>query len=88
MDNDLEEQKRSGNVDTRATNRPIVVDLGKQTNKRIKQLKRGSGRLIDRIDGAMTQAASRVPQGKEIVPVVVVFRKKDRRRGGGLPIPF
>ena len=69
---------------------PIVVDLGKKKGKQIEQLKRGQGQLVSEVqealaeikDGLGAQAAS-----KELVPVVVVYRKK-LKGGGRLRLPF
>jgi hypothetical protein len=65
-------------------NEPVVLDVGKQKQKRIKQLKRGEGSLRSKIDAAVREAQSRVGEGKEVIPVIVLYRKKDRRRAKGL----
>ena len=69
---------------------PIVVDLGKKKGKQIQQLKRGQGQLVSEVqealaeikDGLGAQAAS-----KELVPVVVIYKKK-LKGGGRLRLPF
>jgi hypothetical protein len=72
----------------KATPEPIIVNLGKQKKKRIRQLKRGDA--VAKIDQAIHLAQSRVGEGKEIVPVVILYRKKDRRRRRGVSLfgPF
>jgi len=63
---------------------PLVLDVGKQKKKRISQLKRGEGALRAKIDAAVREAQARLGQSKEVVPVVVLYRKKDKRRAKGL----
>ena len=61
---------------------PIVIDLGKTRRKRIKQLKRGRGRLMDEIRQAVNDVRinlSEEDQGKEFVPVVLLYRSKRKR---------
>jgi hypothetical protein len=64
---------------------PIVVSLGKQRRKRIRQLKRGRGKLmrevaqvLDQVRGSFGDRA----EGKLLVPVVLVYRQKQRRSWG------
>jgi hypothetical protein len=68
---------------------PIVIELGKVKNKKIKQLKRGEGELVDEVNEAMAQLQTRLGEqsnGKSLVPVVIVYRKKpSRRRRAALP---
>jgi hypothetical protein len=65
---------------------PIVVSLGKESRKRIRQLKRGRGKLVDEVAHVMDQVRTSFgdhAEGKVLVPVVLVYRRK-RRRGWGL----
>jgi hypothetical protein len=62
---------------------PIIVDLGKQKKKRIKDLKRGEGKLMDEVMEVVAQVEDKIDaDGKVIVPVVVIYRKKDNNRIG------
>lgn len=64
---------------------PIVVDIGKKRGKRIKQLKKGRGPLLDEVDAAVDQVKERLgaeADGRVLVPVVIVYRKKPRRVKG------
>lgn len=66
---------------------PIVIDLGTVRRKRIKQLKRGRGRLVDEVREAAAQVTESLgpeAEGKQIIPVAVLYRRK-RRRARGLP---
>jgi hypothetical protein len=75
------------------------VDLGKQSRKQIRRLKKGGGKLMDEVDSAVKQIAEKSgvdPKG--IISVVILCRQKRQKRrsgrGGGftfplpLPLPF
>lgn len=67
---------------------PIVVDFGKEKPKRIKQLKRGEGKLTREVLDAVAhvkQSLGAEAEGKELVPVVVVYKKKAKRGSSLLP---
>ena len=67
---------------------PIVIDLGKQKRKRIRQLKRGRGRLLDDVGAAVEQVRTRLggqAAGRELVPIVLIYRKKQRGKGWLFP---
>ena len=73
---------------------PMVVDLGKQRRSRIKDLKRGRGKLMDDVHNVVDRVVAEFgdqANGKQFIPVVIVFRKKSRRRRKAalrLPLPF
>ena len=64
---------------------PVIIDLGKQRRKRIKDLRRGTGRLADEINGCVEElkAAGTLASGAQTV--VVVVREKRRRMSSLLP---
>jgi Family of unknown function (DUF6200) len=65
---------------------PIVVSLGKESRKRIRRLKRGRGKLMTEVEHVMDQVRANFgehAEGKVFVPVVLVYRRK-QRRGVGL----
>jgi hypothetical protein len=67
---------------------PIVIDLGKQKRKRIKQLKKGRGRLVDRVNEVVAQVRLELgpeAEGKELVPVAVIVRRNAKCRKGMFP---
>jgi|ERR1700728_2840875 len=69
--------------------RPVVVSLGSTRRKRIKELKRGTGKLMYKVRNAVELVAADLGQdaeGRKLLPVVVVYREKfpaKRRRRGG-----
>ena len=69
---------------------PIVVKLGKVKRKRIKQLIRGDGPLMDDVAGALQQVKENLGEaarGRQLVPIVFVYKQK-RKRKKGLGLPF
>jgi hypothetical protein len=62
------------------TLQPIIVDAGKQKRKRIKQLKRGAGRLAEMVQEAAAHARAQLgDEAGDILPVVVLFEKRRKR---------
>lgn len=66
---------------------PVVIDLGKARKKRIRQLKKGHGKLMNDVGDAVAEVVDELGdelKGKEIVPVVLVYRQKRKKRRRGL----
>ena len=64
---------------------PIIVSLGKQRRKRIRDLKRGTGKLMDEVDGVVEQVRAGLgdeEKDTKLVPIVLVYRQKQKRRKG------
>jgi hypothetical protein len=62
---------------------PIIVDLGKKKKKVIRAFKKGRGRAMDEVEQAIEEVRSGLgaeADGKTIVPVVLLYRKKVKRR--------
>jgi hypothetical protein len=81
------EQKPETNAEITA---PIIIDLGKQRNKRIKRLKKGRGKLWSEVAdvlGEVRESLGEEADGKVLVPVVLVYRKKPGA-GGNLSFPL
>ncbi|MEO5951697.1 MAG: hypothetical protein ABIQ44_04430 [Chloroflexia bacterium] len=63
---------------------PVVLDLGKTKKKLVKALKQGEGPLIDDVFDAVDAVRQNMGgelDGKILVPVVIVYEKKSRRKG-------
>lgn len=58
----------------------IVVDLGKQKRRRIKQLRRGKGRLTRAVFELIDQIKNGEESKTDILPVVVVVRERRKRQ--------
>jgi len=70
---------------------PIVVDLGKEKSQNLRALKNGEGPLMDDVAGVLDEVRARSSElaGKELVPVVIIYRKKPKRKSRAmLSLPF
>ena len=72
-----------------ATITPVVVDLGKQKSKTLRALKNGEGPLMQDVTRVLEEVRARSPElaSKELVPVVIIYRKKPKRKSGSM-LPF
>ena len=75
-------------------NAPIILEIGKTRKKNIRDMKRGQGKIMADLQDAMaevTLSLGEQAEGKQLVPVVLLYRKKSRskRKGGGIfPVLF
>jgi hypothetical protein len=59
----------------------LVIDLGKaQSRKRIKQLRRGEGKLMGKIDGILGELVQAGTIDRKAQPVVIVVRQESPLR--------
>jgi hypothetical protein len=66
---------------------PILLDVGKVKKRAITELGRGRGKLMDEVERALREAGLGEADGVTLVPVLVVFgrkRKRKKRRSGPL----
>jgi len=67
---------------------PVVLDLGKTKGKLIRALKEGEGDLMQDVNHAVAAVRTSLSaelEGKILVPVVVIYQKKPKRRTGFMP---
>lgn len=57
-------------------NAPIVIDLGKKSRKRVKQLRRGEGPLLKEVADAIEELKAAGTVSASAQPVIVVVRQK------------
>ncbi|HSG39240.1 MAG TPA: protein kinase [Thermoanaerobaculia bacterium] len=67
---------------------PVLVDLGKVKGKVVRQFKEGRGELVGEVQQVLADVRQSLgPEAatRELVPIVIVYRKKRKRggRGGG-----
>lgn len=60
----------------------LVVDLGKATKKAIKGLRRGEGKLLDKVSRALSDMRSEGVIDAHAQPVVVVVKEKKKKQKG------
>jgi hypothetical protein len=65
------------------TSELLVLDLGRQKKSAIRELKEGSGPLMDQVQEAAREAVAQYSEsGKDVVPVIIVYRKRSRKPRG------
>jgi hypothetical protein len=74
---------------------PIIIDLGKVKKKKVRQFKEGRGELALEVQQILNETRNNLGSdaaGKELVPIVLVYRQKrgrgGRKRDGGGLFPF
>jgi len=72
---------------------PIIVPLGKASRRNIRKLKQGRGRLMDDVTDAVDVIRRDLAEkpggdGKEIVPVILVYKRKRRKSKSSAFFPF
>ena len=68
--------------DTQMSDKPIVIKLGKATQKAIKRLKKGEGKLSKEVAHAMDLVKEELGdnlEGKELVPVILTYKLKPKK---------
>ena len=61
---------------------PIIVDLGKKKRKQIKRLKKGRGKLWRDVIDVVDEVGEQIngdSEGKTIVPVILIYRRRPKR---------
>jgi len=71
-------------------NAPVIVDIGKTSRSNIKDLKQGRGKLLVEVREAMDEVSASLgadADGKHLIPVVLVYKQKDRTKNGKVCLP-
>jgi hypothetical protein len=67
-----------------STSNPLIVDLGKKNRKQIKQLRKGRGKLFDKVNSTLAELKTASTISANAEPVVVIVREKKRKPRGRL----
>ena len=67
-------------------NAPVVLDLGRRRRKLIRQLRRGEGKLLDDINGAVEELRTAGTLSASSQPVIVVVQQKRKKNRSLLPL--
>ena len=59
---------------------PLLVDLGKQKRKQVKQLRKGKGSLFAEVEQALAQLQAAGEISGEATPVIVLVREKPKKQ--------
>lgn len=66
--------------------RPVLVDLGTVRGRTVREFKEGCGPLVDDVQQVLAEVRQNLgPDGatKELVPVVLIYRRKRKGKKGG-----
>ena len=78
----MEEEAKTSEHELNVTE-PIIIKLGKQNKKRIKRLMQGQGKLWYEVEGVIDEVGAMLGdelEGKSIVPLILVYREKPKRK--------
>jgi len=78
----MEEEIKSDEIELAVTE-PIIINLGKRKRKRIKDLLKGRGKLLDEVEDVVVEVTSLLEEeleGKVVVPLVLVYARKSKRK--------
>jgi len=59
---------------------PIIVDMGSQRRARVRQLRRGRGKLMDEVNSVLAELRTDGSISASAQPVVVIVRQRRRSR--------
>ena len=65
---------------TSETKAPIIIDLGKQRRKRVKDLRRGTGRLAEEVNDCIRELQASGSISSTAQPVVIVVQQKRKTK--------
>jgi hypothetical protein len=57
---------------------PVIVDLGKKSRKQIRQMRNGTGKLLDEVQEVVDQLKTNGTVDKNAQPIVIVVRQRRR----------
>jgi len=67
---------------TSQVTQPIIIDLGRQKAKNLKEFKQGEGKLWEDVQAVVDKVhedLGETAEGKVVIPVVIIFEKKAKR---------
>ena len=76
------EKKETASEAAAATNgRLVIADLGKQSRKKVKKLRKGEGPLTEKVNGIVEGMKAEGAVGKDADVVVVIVQRKQPKAG-------
>jgi hypothetical protein len=66
-------------MDQPQPNAPIVIDLGRQRRKKIKQLRKGGGSLFADVADCLDELKANGEVSDQVQPVIVIVREQRQR---------
>lgn len=74
------EEGKDTDVESGGVMSPIIVNLGKKPRKRVKRLKKGKGKLMDRVADTIDEVCASLEGNEQVVPVIVIVREKPKKK--------
>ena len=65
---------------------PIIIDLGKKSRKQIRRAREGTGKLMDEINGTLSELRAQGTIKADAQPVLIIVRQKPRKTAFGWPL--
>jgi hypothetical protein len=62
---------------------PVIIDLGKQKSRLLRELKKGEGELWDEVLDVAEEVKEMLgdeAEGKVFIPIILLYQEKSRRR--------
>jgi hypothetical protein len=62
---------------------PVIIDLGRQKSKALKDLRKGQGKLWDEVLDIVEDVKGQLgdqANGKVLIPVIMIYQKKPKRQ--------
>ena len=59
---------------------PVIIDLGSQRRRRVRQLRRGRGKLMEEVNSVLAELRTDGSIAASAQPVVVIVRQRRRSR--------
>ena len=66
---------------------PLIVDLGRKRRKDVKKLRKGGGKLLDKVTSTLQELKTAGTISSSAEPVVIIVREKSRRGKGMRLLP-
>lgn len=60
-------------------NAPVVIDLGKKSRKQVRRLRKGKGRLMDKVSEVVAELRADGSIAASAQPVIVVVRQRRKK---------
>jgi hypothetical protein len=64
---------------------PVIVDLGKKSRKQIRQMRNGTGKLLDEVQEVVDHLKAEGTVDKNAQPIVIVVRQRRRKTNALFP---
>jgi hypothetical protein len=75
----MDEKKSIAITDNEIDNSPLIIDIGKQSRKSVRSLRKGKGKLLGKVDGHIQRLVQMGEINADAQTVIVVVSPKKKR---------